>query len=102
MPNTKVKVFKDFVNPIIAKVLPVGFETVIEPKLSTVEKVIPAWYHKKWNKETMKVDKELLCPEKIIPIGNYEGYTFVGADGNRYNDHLLGFTPLDEVFTKLD
>lgn len=101
MPNTKVKVIKDFKNPFIRVVLPMGFETEITPKLSTKEKIVPAWKSSKWNKVTLKIETFELCPEIIIPIGNFEGYTFIGADGFKYSDNYLGTTPLNEIFEKI-
>ncbi len=102
MPNTKVRVKVELSNPFLRDVLPMGFETVIEPKLSTKERIIPAWKSNKWNKETLRVDTYELCPAIVVPIGNFEGYSFIGANGSRYNDKFLGSTPLDEIFTKID
>jgi hypothetical protein len=97
--NIKVKVVKTFNNSFSQKVLPIGFETEIIPILSTTEKIIPAWILKKWYMVGIKPFE--LCPEKIIPIGNFEGYSFIGIDGFKYNEKFLGKIPLDEIFEKI-
>ena len=101
MLNIKVRVKVDLKNPFMCEVLPIGFETEIVPKLSTKERVVPAWKTSRWNKETQKVETFVHYPEYIIPIGNFEGYSFVGADGFKYGDNFLGTKPLDEIFEKI-
>lgn len=94
--RVKVKVKKQYLS--LKDILPFGFETELVVKLSTEEKLIYGG-RPMYNKSTKTI---ITPPEFFAPIDNYEGYTFVGANGETYGDSLLYFYRLEDIFEKID
>ena len=73
----KVKVIKEYIQ--LNSFLPLGFETELNVKLSS--------------------------EEKIIPAGNYEGFSFKGLNGKIYDDKTItaaiGYKKINEIFEKI-
>lgn len=95
MKTTKV-IVKDSINSCLAEILPVGFETELIPRYTDKDKVI-------FN-ETVENGK-VTNPEIIAPAGTFDGFTFMGANGNIYGDYIIknmvGYVSLDKIFDKL-
>lgn len=92
----KVKVKKQYL--FLKEILPLGFITELSIKVSTAEKLVYGG-RPRYNKTTKTIE----TPAEIFaPIGSYEGYTFVGADGETYGDYLLDGIHLNTIFEKID
>ena len=102
MSNTKVKVIAAFKHPIMNEILPVDFETELQPILSTIDKVVCNELTR-FNSITKK--HEVIFPKQIQPSGSYEGFRFKGANGQTYTnkiiEQMIGFKPISEVFKPL-
>lgn len=88
MRNIKVQVICPKKHPVLNKVIPMGFETELVPSPKEI------MYQSEWMREPMK-----------MVTNGYAGYTFVGKDGNTYDEKFLfdwfGFKPLTEIFKKI-
>lgn len=102
MPNTKVRVILKTNNISFNEILPFGFETIIEPILSTKEKVIA----NSWYLPTGKTREFYLASPKVIaPIGTFEGFRFKAINGEYYDDKILismvGYVGIKKIFAKV-
>ncbi len=91
----KVKVIKEI--PSLSPILPLGFETELIVK-TTAEKKLLSGGRPIYNRKTKTIETP---PEVFAPIGNYEGFTFVGLDGEIYDDSLLFPFKLEKIFEKI-
>jgi hypothetical protein len=96
----KVRVKKEF--PQLKDILPLNFETELTAILSTEEKIIGRELTR-FNSKTKK--HEVVFPEVVAPIGNYEGSRFIGANGETYTDDIItqfiGPRPFTDIFEKI-
>ena len=91
----KVKVIKEI--PSLSPILPLGFETELIVK-TTAEKKLISGGRPMYNRKTQTIETP---PEVFAPIGNYDGFTFVGLDGEIYGDSLLSPFKLEKIFEKI-
>ncbi len=99
--NVTVKM--DFKNESMKKILPIGFETVLQTIVSTEEKILHNDVYTKriWDKNLLILgEAKLMIPKVIAPIGSYVKSIFKGADGLTYDSNALGFLALCDVFEK--
>ncbi len=86
-------------HPLLADILPLGFDTELLIKRSKEDVLVPEMYSLRKGKMI------LLSPSYIIPAGNYEGYIFMGDNGEVYGDavinYVLGPRAISEVFEKI-
>lgn len=86
-----VRVIKKFNNPTLDEILPLDFETVVTAKISPFEKLI----HKGIT------TKKIHIPAMTVPAGEYDGFTFVGANGETYDSQILYGYALNQIFKKV-
>jgi hypothetical protein len=92
-----VRVKKEFNNPVLREILPVGFETKVYPVLGDEDFTYTV---------TFKNGRGETNTETItIPKGRYLGSVFTGTNGEEYCDmwlyHNIGPCDLSEVFEKI-
>lgn len=80
----KLKVIKELGYIGLREILPLNYEFEIEVKLSTKEKVI----HSGSNLSGANKARAIF-PRVVAPIGNYEGFKFIGANGFEYDEEIL-------------
>jgi len=99
----KVKVIKEYIQ--LNSFLPLGFETELNVKLSSEEKIIPAKQTYITNLRGIVVKEAAYFPEQKIPAGNYEGFSFKGLNGKIYDDKTItaaiGYKKINEIFEKI-
>jgi len=79
-----VKVKKEFNHKLLKEILPLNYEFDLIVKLSTKPKVI----HSGSNLDGSNKGKPIF-PRVVAPIGNYEGFSFIGANGLNYEDKTI-------------
>jgi len=91
-------------NTSMNEVLPYGFETELEIKRSKEDEVISDGISHYTN-EKGEVIGWCQFNGHTVPSGNFEGFSFVGANGERYDhtfiNHSIGPKPLSHIFNKL-
>jgi hypothetical protein len=96
MKKTKVKVHFEFKHSGAAEVLPLGFETELVPIYSDKDKIVA---------NEQRKNGAVISPAIIAPKGSYEGYTFIGANDETYDDHwiylMVGYKTISDIFEKI-